>query len=129
MDSIYKKRKLNGNEEIDKYIQIPQENTEIDPIEWWKTHESTLPCLSKFTFDILCITATSDQIFSKAGIIINKRRDRLSDSSIRSVMCLNSFYNNLDRIISFVLHLALDFDFDLLFRLGLKLTFILILFI
>jgi hypothetical protein len=55
LDSIYKKRKLNGNEEIDKYIQIPQENTEIDPIEWWKTHESSFPCLSKFAFDILCI--------------------------------------------------------------------------
>jgi hypothetical protein len=41
LDSIYKKRKLNGNEEIDKYIQIPQENTEINPIEWWKTHKSS----------------------------------------------------------------------------------------
>ncbi len=99
MDSIYKKRKLNGNEEIDKYIQIPQENTEMDPIEWWKTHESSFPCLSKFALDILCITATSvpsEQIFSKAGIIITKRRSRLSDNSIRSVMCLNSFYNNLN---------------------------------
>ncbi len=40
LDSIYKKLKLNGNEEIDKYIEIPQENTEMDAIELWKTHES-----------------------------------------------------------------------------------------
>jgi hypothetical protein len=99
LDSIYKKRKLNGNEEIVNYSQIPQENTEIDPIEWWKSHESLFPCLSKFAYDFLCITATSvpsEQVFSKAGIIITKRRNRLSDNSIRSIMCLNSFYNNLD---------------------------------
>ncbi len=51
LDSIYKKRKLNGNEEIVNYSQIPQENTEIDPIKWWKSHESLFPCLSKFAYD------------------------------------------------------------------------------
>ncbi len=46
-------------------------------------------------FDVLCVPATSvpsEQIFSKARDIITKRRNKLSDNSIKSVMCLNSMY-------------------------------------
>ncbi len=97
LSSIYKKRKLSEYQEIEKYSQLPEENSDIDPIEWWKKHETIYPCLSKYAFDVLCVTATSvpsEQIFSKAGIIITKRRNRLSDNTIRSVMCLNSYYSN-----------------------------------
>jgi hypothetical protein len=97
LSSIYKKRKLSEYQEIEKYSQLPEENSDIYPIEWWKKHETIYPCLSKYAFDVLCVTATSvpsEQIFSKAGIIITKRRNRLSDNTIRSVMCLNSYYSN-----------------------------------
>jgi Lhr-like helicase len=99
LQSIYKKRKFNEHEELEKYSQLPQEDSEIDPIHWWKAHETIYPCLSKLAFDILCVPATSvptEQIFSKAGDIITKRRNKLSDNSIKSVMCLNSMYKFFD---------------------------------
>jgi hypothetical protein len=91
---VYKKRKINESEEINEYFNLAQEPESTQLIDWWKTHESIFPCLSNFAFDILCIPATSvpsEQIFSKAGDLIRKKRNKLSENSIRSLMCLNSF--------------------------------------
>jgi hypothetical protein len=85
LQSIYKKRKFNEHEQLEKYSQLLQEDSEIDPIYWWKTHETIYPCLSTLAFDVLCIPARSvlsEQIFSKAGDIFTKRRNKLSDNSI-----------------------------------------------
>jgi hypothetical protein len=100
LSSIYKKRKLNENEELESYENLPQESPQTDPIEWWKMHENIYPTLSKLAFGILCIPATSvpsEHIFSKAGDIVTKKRSRLSDSSLQSLMCLNTFYNLFDQ--------------------------------
>jgi hypothetical protein len=99
LQSIYKKQRFNNTEEVENYSKISQEDSGINPIEWWKMHECIYPCLSKFAFDVLCIPATSvpsEQVFSKAGVIITQRRNRLSDTSIRSLMCLNSMFKYLD---------------------------------
>jgi len=98
LQSIYKKRRFDNTEEVENYSKISQDSG-INPIEWWKMHECIYPCLSKFDFDVLCIPATSvpsEQVFSKAGIIITQRRNRLSDTSIRSLMCLNSMSKYFD---------------------------------
>lgn len=39
LQSVYKKRKFNKHEELERYSQLPQEDSEIDLIYWWKTHE------------------------------------------------------------------------------------------
>ncbi len=36
-------------------------------------------------------SVSSERIFSKAGDLIIRKRNKLSENSIRSVMCLNSF--------------------------------------
>jgi hypothetical protein len=100
LSSIYKKRKLNVNEELENYEKLPQEDPKTDPIDWWKLFSNKYPSLSKFAFDILCIPATSvpsEQIFSKAGDLITKKRNRLSDDSVQSLMCLNSFFKFYDQ--------------------------------
>jgi hypothetical protein len=91
---IYKKQRVGENEEINEYFNLAQEPERTDVINWWKTHENSFLCLSNFAFDILCIPATSvpsERIFSKAGDLITKKRNKLSENSIRSVMCLSSF--------------------------------------
>jgi hypothetical protein len=48
----------------------------------------------KIAFDTLYIPATSvpsEQIFSKTGDLITKKRNRLSSKNIRVSMCLNSW--------------------------------------
>ncbi len=89
-----KKRKLNQEDELDLYFRTPEENADCDPIEWWQKHKTIFPSLCKISFDILCIPATSvpsEQIFSKAGDLITKKRNRLSSKNIRVSMCLNSW--------------------------------------
>jgi hypothetical protein len=47
------------------------------------------------TFDILNVPATSvpsEQIFSKAGDVITKKRNRLSKDSIKAIMCGDSMF-------------------------------------
>lgn len=93
--SIYKKRRLDNNE-LEKYISLPIEPEDTDVIDWWKNQQFNLPRLQKMAFDILCIPATSvpsEQSFSKAGNVINKKRNRLSNKSIKSSMCLSSWLN------------------------------------
>jgi hypothetical protein len=59
LQSIYKKQRFNNTEEVENYSKISQEDSGINPIEWWKMHECIYPCLSKLAFDVLCIPATS----------------------------------------------------------------------
>jgi hypothetical protein len=92
--SIYKKRKTDSSNEIEKYINFPTEGHESDPALWWKNNISHFPNLSKLAFDILLIPASSvpcEQIFSKSGELITKKRNCLNDSTVMSCMCLGSW--------------------------------------
>ncbi len=57
LQSIYKKRRFDNTEEVENYSKISQEDSGINPIEWWKMHECIYLCLSKFAFDVVCIPA------------------------------------------------------------------------
>ncbi len=96
LQSIYKRRKHCVNEEIERYFDLPQEDSKIDLILWRKTHKLSFPKLFRFAFNILVIPATSvpsEQIFSKAGELVNNKRNNLSKDTIRLLMCLNSMLN------------------------------------
>jgi hypothetical protein len=99
LHSIYKKRKLTEFEEIERYFEMPQQDSKVDLINWWTTHKCSFPNLYKMANDILNIPATSvpsEQIFSKSGDVITKKRNRLSKDSIQAIMCADSmlkFFN------------------------------------
>jgi hypothetical protein len=93
MHSIYKKRKISDDEEVERYFEFALEDSNIDLIYWWASHKPSFPHLFRMAFDILNIPATSvpsEQIFSKAGDVITKKRNRLSKDSIQAIMCANS---------------------------------------
>ncbi len=93
MHSIYKKRKISDDEEVERYFEIALEDSEIDLIQWWSTHKTLFPHLYRMAFEILNIPATSvpsEQIFSKAGDVITKKRNRLSKDSIQAIICGDS---------------------------------------
>ena len=80
--------------EIDEYLSVIVEPSNINPCDWWKHHQLQYPVLSKIAKNYICIPATSvpsEQAFSKSGELINIRRNRLGDSSIEACMCLNSW--------------------------------------
>jgi hAT family C-terminal dimerisation region/Domain of unknown function (DUF4413) len=102
MDLMLQKKQKAGNlqrNEIDEYLVIPIEPSNIDPCEWWKNHKSQYPILAKIARDYICIPSTSvpsEQAFSKSGELISKKRNRLGDSAIEACMCLNSWIKLLN---------------------------------
>jgi hypothetical protein len=66
------------NDELENYENLPQEDPKTDQIDWWKSFSNKYLSLSKFAFDVFCTPATSvpsEQIFSKAGDLITKKRN------------------------------------------------------
>ena len=98
LEKMLQKKKKSNNlrtfNEIDEYLSVTVEPSNINPCDWWKHHQLQYPILSKIAKDYISIPATSvpsEQAFSKSGELINKRRNRLGDSSIEACMCLNSW--------------------------------------
>jgi len=96
INSLYENNSDNNkwHKEIDEYLNSKRTNKDEDILEWWSKHTHIFPCLSKMARDFLSICATSvpsERLFSTAGLIITKRRNRLCEESARSLLCLNSW--------------------------------------
>ena len=64
-------------------------------LNWWRKHESQLPMMARLAKNILCVPATStpsERLFSKAGILVNKKRATLKSSKIDMMLFLNANY-------------------------------------
>jgi len=86
------------NDEASKYWNSTEAAENIKPLEWWKTHSTEYPNLSKLAIDYLCIQASSvpcEQLFSVAGQILCKSRNRLTGESVRACMCLHSWLSEI----------------------------------
>jgi hypothetical protein len=80
--------------EVYKYWNANSAAEDIKPLEWWKTHCTEYPNLSKLALDYLCIQASSvpcEQLFSIAGQVLCKSRNRLTGESVRACICLRSW--------------------------------------
>lgn len=65
----------------------------LDPLAWWRDHESAFPRLAALARRYLSVTATSvasERAFSKSGWIVNKRRCSLSDQSVSLLLFLSA---------------------------------------
>lgn len=78
--------------EFDKYMQEPLINRHEDPLKWWTAHKILYPRLFVIVKKRLCIPATSvpcERLFSKAGLVITERRNRMLASKSSQVLFLN----------------------------------------
>ncbi len=82
------------DDEVHKYWISAEAEEDIKPLDWWKTHSTEYPNLSKLAVDYLCIQASSvpcEQLFSIAGQVLCKSRNRLSGDTVRACLCLYSW--------------------------------------
>ncbi|XP_029991479.1 zinc finger BED domain-containing protein 1-like [Sphaeramia orbicularis] len=78
--------------EVGKYLQEPFIPRSADPLAYWKERAVVFPHLHKLSNKFLCIPATSvpcERVFSKAGEVITKKRNRLHPSTAEKRIFLN----------------------------------------
>nr|XP_046480872.1 E3 SUMO-protein ligase ZBED1-like [Neodiprion pinetum] len=86
------------NTELDLYIAAPLSNLEVDPLNVWKNYEGTFPKLTNLAVKHLSVMATSapaERLFSKAGNILRKTRNRILGKRLPKLLFLNSLTEDL----------------------------------
>jgi hypothetical protein len=69
------------------------------PLEWWKHASPRFPGLAQLARRILCIpatSATSERLFSQAGLTVSKLRNRLSDDHVTMLLFLRMSWPAVD---------------------------------
>jgi hypothetical protein len=87
-------RKVALESELEKYLTTSLAGDKIDVCIWWQTHASDYPNLSIIAMDWLAVMPTSvpcEQLFSIAGNVITKNRNKLSPSTAQALLCLKSW--------------------------------------
>lgn len=81
-----------SRKELSKYMDYHIDDG-ISILEFWKTHESIFPLLSKLARRYLCIpasSASSERNFSTAGITFAQRRTNLKEETVDDLLFLHS---------------------------------------
>ena len=69
-----------------------------EPLEWWRTNAASLPYLARLARKLLCIPATSastERIFSSAGLTITRLRARLTPDNASNILFLAGAYEKV----------------------------------
>ncbi|XP_063765467.1 zinc finger BED domain-containing protein 4-like [Eleginops maclovinus] len=94
---VLEKRKVksataNASVETNRYLAEPNIPRNEDPLEYWVKHKHVYPHLFVLARNLLCIPASSvpcERVFSKAGEIVSKKRNRLNPSTVEKIVFLN----------------------------------------
>jgi hypothetical protein len=87
----------NQMDELGRYIS--ETPSACDPLEFWSRHHGTWPNLARMARDFLAVPATStpsERCFSRARLLLPYTRNRLTPSSIKRLMLLESWIKVLD---------------------------------
>lgn len=78
--------------ELRQYCEEPTIDRHESPLEWWQKRELVYPRLAILAKRYLCLVPTSvpsERVFSRAGELISKKRNRLNNKNVRAIMFLN----------------------------------------
>ena len=90
------------NDELNKYLRMNIDDAykQLDPLPFWKEHQSKFPCLSLIARRLFSIPVTSaavERSFSAAGLTITERRSSLDPSTVNDILLVRSIQNILER--------------------------------
>lgn len=84
--------------ELNLYLKSSVARLSDNPLQIWKEMSSVYPILSKIAFKYLSTVATSvpsERLFSKAGLTLNKQRNRLTSKHLNKLLFLQSIDKRL----------------------------------
>lgn len=79
-------------DEVNRYLADPPIDRNEDPLTYWRTHKTVYPNLYQVAKHFLCTPASSvpcERVFSKAGEIVSKKRNRLNPLTVEKLLFLN----------------------------------------
>ena len=63
---------LEGEAQLQAYMQVKQVSNDTDPLMWWKQHQQEFPALARMVRQYLAVPATSASLvkfFSRVGLV------------------------------------------------------------
>jgi hypothetical protein len=81
--------KQGAEEELAKYLKLPQLSLATDTLAWWKINQDKYPRLARMARQLLAVPATSaccERFFSAAGLAFSDLRQAMSEGHLEAVM-------------------------------------------
>lgn len=78
--------------EVQRYLSEPNIGRHENPLEYWERQKLVYPNLYNLSLAFLCTPASSvpcERIFSKAGEVVSKKRNRLKPKTVEKLLFLN----------------------------------------
>nr|XP_055071743.1 E3 SUMO-protein ligase ZBED1-like [Misgurnus anguillicaudatus] len=78
--------------EVDRYLSETNLARTEDPLGYWNKQKLQYPNLYKLALTFLCCPASSvpcERVFSKAGEVVSKKRNRLNPNTVKKLLFLN----------------------------------------
>ncbi|XP_065138382.2 E3 SUMO-protein ligase ZBED1-like [Paramisgurnus dabryanus] len=77
--------------ELTVYLQTTEVDSDTDPLDWWRCHQTNFPRIAKLAQQYLCIPATSapsERVFSTGGNIVTCHRAALKPDAVDRLVFL-----------------------------------------
>ena len=88
---------VSKSQEIETFFNQKAVPRAINPLQWWKNNCMSFPMMAKIAQSLLCTPATStpsERVFSKAGLVVTKKRSNLKPSMVDSLITFTLNKNN-----------------------------------
>lgn len=93
-----KKKKCSfTNDELSQYLSNPVSPLKSNPLELWEDMKTVFPMLykqSRISFTMVATSVPCERLFSKAGQIMTKTRNRLTGSRLEKILLLADLSEN-----------------------------------
>ena len=90
------------NSELDVFKRAARIAFGKCPLEWWETNWGKFPLISKVARKFLCspvTSASSEHVFSVAGRVIEKRRNRLTGTNAENLIFLHENWSGPEQYV------------------------------
>ena len=81
---------------VTSYLNMPKAPLQSNPLDYWKDNAKVFPILAEIAKSVLCVPGSSvsvERVFSKNGIIITQRRNRLSPTHVKQLSFIAHNYS------------------------------------